>query len=246
MVAFNNVYGLPADGQFSNGLSNAGEDIVLKDDLGNIMDSVDYDDGGVWPSGSSAGNPDGGGSSIVLCDENLDNNIGSNWSPSTNTVGVTINGFPVLASPRITSNCCVATFGIDPLTACDSLIWTNGVTYYANNFTAKDTLVNAAGCDSIVTLDLAVNYSKSGTDTRVECDSLVWIDNNTYFTNNNTATHTLVGGTSNGCDSIVALDLTINSSSLSQSSFSICSVTAFLLEGATRIKQVFITTAVRL
>ena len=39
-VAFNNVYGVPADGQFTNGLNNGGEDIVLKDDLGNIMGFV--------------------------------------------------------------------------------------------------------------------------------------------------------------------------------------------------------------
>lgn len=106
---------------------------------------------------------------------------------------------------------CATTYGIDPLTACDSLTWSNGVTYYANNFTAKDTLVNAAGCDSIVTLDLAVNYSNSGTDTRVVCDSLVWIDSNTYYTNNTTATYTVTNYT--GCDSLVTLNLTITGNS---------------------------------
>lgn len=52
-------------------------------------------------------------------------------------------------------------------------------------------------------------FSAEGTDTRTECGSYVWIDGNTYTTNNNTATYTLVGATLSGCDSIVTLDLTI-------------------------------------
>lgn len=35
------------------------------------------------------------------------------------------------------------------------------------------------------------------------------VDNITYTSNNSSATHTIAGGVSNGCDSLVALDLTI-------------------------------------
>ena len=44
--------------------------------------------------------------------------------------------------------------------ACDSFTWIDGVTYTSNNNSAIYTLVgaNAAGCDSIVTLNLTVNY----------------------------------------------------------------------------------------
>jgi uncharacterized delta-60 repeat protein len=45
------------------------------------------------------------------------------------------------------------------------------------------------------------------TDTIVACNSHTWIDGNTYFANNNTATYTLTN--SQGCDSILALHLTI-------------------------------------
>ncbi len=51
----------------------------------------------------------------------------------------------------------------------------------------------------------------SGTDTQTACDSLTWIDGLTYTTSNNTATFNIVGGAANGCDSLVTLDLTINS-----------------------------------
>jgi hypothetical protein len=48
-----------------------------------------------------------------------------------------------------------------------------------------------------------------GTDVQIACGSFIWIDNNTYTASNNTASHTLTGAASNGCDSIVTLDLTI-------------------------------------
>jgi hypothetical protein len=50
-----------------------------------------------------------------------------------------------------------------------------------------------------------------GTDTRTECNSYTWIDGNTYTVSNNSDTINIVGGAANGCDSLVTLDLTINS-----------------------------------
>lgn len=52
---------------------------------------------------------------------------------------------------------CAATSGTDVITACESYTWIDGVTYTSSNNTATDTLINAAGCDSIVTLDLTIN-----------------------------------------------------------------------------------------
>jgi hypothetical protein len=101
--------------------------------------------------------------------------------------------------------------GIDIITACDSYTWINGNTYIANNNTATHTLTNANGCDSVVTLDLTVNYSKAYTESIIACDSYTWTDGVTYTTSNNTAIQNL--STSLGCDSVVTLDLTINNSS---------------------------------
>lgn len=50
----------------------------------------------------------------------------------------------------------------------------------------------------------------TGTDIITECDSLLWIDGNTYYANNNTVTFNIVGGATNLSDSLVFLDLTIN------------------------------------
>ena len=97
----------------------------------------------------------------------------------------------------------------DTHVVCDSLTWIDGKTYTASNNTAKDTIINGAsnGCDSIITLDLTINNSTTGTDIQIACDSLTWINGITYYANNTTATHTL--GNAIGCDSIVTLNLII-------------------------------------
>ena len=104
---------------------------------------------------------------------------------------------------------CFPTSGTDVQFACDSYTWIDGIEYTASNFSATDTLLNAEGCDSIVMLNLTIGMSSAATDVQVACDSYTWIDGITYFADNNTATYTLVN--SEGCDSVVTLDLTINS-----------------------------------
>ena len=100
--------------------------------------------------------------------------------------------------------------GTDTQVHCDTYTWIDGVTYTSSNNSATWTLTNAAGCDSVVTLDLTINNSNSGIDTQVHCDTYTWIDGNTYTASNNTATFTLTNAA--GCDSVVTLDLTINNS----------------------------------
>ena len=98
--------------------------------------------------------------------------------------------------------------GVDEQIACDSYEWIDGVTYTESNNEATFTLENAAGCDSVVTLNLTVNYSTTGIDEQIVCDSYEWIDGNTYTESNNTATFTLENAA--GCDSVVTLNLTVN------------------------------------
>lgn len=153
---FYNTYGFDANGVFTNGLSNAGESIVLKNSGGITIDSVFYDDEGVWPLGNSSGSPDGGGSSLVLCDVNSDNSDGANWSASVSATGVIVNLLEVLASPGVANFCCLTTTSVDTQASCDSLEWIDGNTYYSDNNSATFTFTNSLGCDSIVTLNLTV------------------------------------------------------------------------------------------
>ena len=100
--------------------------------------------------------------------------------------------------------------GTDTQSACNSYQWINGNTYTASNNTATHTLTNTTGCDSVVTLNLTINNSNTGTDIQSACDSYTWIDGNSYSLSNNTATHTI--SNTAGCDSVVTLNLTINNS----------------------------------
>ncbi len=86
--------------------------------------------------------------------------------------------------------------------------WNSNGTYY-------DTIPNVFGCDSTITINLTVNSSSLGVDVHTSCADFTWIDGITYSSSNNLATHTIVGGASSGCDSIITLDLTINSVDIS-------------------------------
>src|SRR5690554_4751300 len=130
---------------------------------------------------------------------------------ATDTIaGGAANGCDSIVTLDLTIN--QPSTGIDVISACDSYTWIDGINYTSNNNTATHTISggSANGCDSIVTLDLTINQPTNGTDTQIACESFTWIDNNTYTQSNNTATHTIIGGNINGCDSIVTLDLTIN------------------------------------
>ncbi|MCB0479141.1 MAG: T9SS type A sorting domain-containing protein [Crocinitomicaceae bacterium] len=92
--------------------------------------------------------------------------------------------------------------------ACDTYTVPSGdETYTASQSNIKDTIPNVAGCDSLLTINLTMGFSNTGTDIVSACDSLVWIDGNTYYTNNSSATHTLMN--QDGCDSVVTLNLTV-------------------------------------
>ena len=96
---------------------------------------------------------------------------------------------------------------------CDAYTWIDGLEYTADNATATHTLKTTSGCDSVVALNLTINESIRTTDTQEHCDAYTWIDDLIYTADNATATHTLQ--TASGCDSVVALNLTINESTSS-------------------------------
>ncbi len=83
------------------GLRNSGERINLRDENGNLADTVRFHDGGYWPRWA-----DGGGSSIELIDPWADNNVGSSWDASddsrkANTTLVSYNSRHAGGEPEI-------------------------------------------------------------------------------------------------------------------------------------------------
>ncbi|NBV57393.1 MAG: hypothetical protein EBR72_06280 [Bacteroidetes bacterium] len=110
---------------------------------------------------------------------------------------------------RVYSSC--ISFSTDTITSCNSYTWTDGITYTASNITAKDTFVNAAGCDSIITLNLTILKSTFDTLNLIVCDSVISPTNKIYKSSG-TYNDTLVNAV--GCDSIITTFLVIGDTTL--------------------------------
>ena len=99
-------------------------------------------------------------------------------------------------------------YGTDEQEACDSYTWIDGNQYTESNNSASWTLNNVNGCDSIVTLDLSMNYQS---DTVLYVSSLGAYKLNGY-------TYTEAGVyqqdtlTEFGCDSTIIINLDIDDS----------------------------------
>ncbi len=146
---------------------------------------------------------------VVSCCDSLTWINGLTYYASSNLVKDTLMnaaGCDSIITLDLTIN--YSTTATDVITSCNSFTWIDGVTYTSSNNSATDTLTNAVNCDSIITLDLTINYSTTATDVITSCDSLTWMDGVTYIASNNTATYTLANALN--CDSLVTLDLTIN------------------------------------
>lgn len=70
------------DGSGNFALNNGGDVVRLYNADGILVDFVEYDDGGEWPSA-----PDGDGPSLSLVDPDTDNSLGENWDASNEDGG---------------------------------------------------------------------------------------------------------------------------------------------------------------
>jgi hypothetical protein len=105
----------------------------------------------------------------------------------------------------------------DTVTACDSYTWMHNSMMYTASGVYVDTVQTSLGCDSIVTLDLTINNSAMTADTVTACDSYTWMHNSMMYTASGVYVDTVQ--TSLGCDSIVTLDLTIDTLDLTIAKF---------------------------
>ena len=104
------------------------------------------------------------------------------------------------------------TFGTFIVKSCNSYTWAakGNKVYTTSNNTDTIHLTNVNGCDSLVTLNLTIDTGTYSTFTVIACDSYTWVakGNKVYTTSNKTDTIHLINV--NGCDSLVTLNLTIN------------------------------------
>lgn len=120
----------------------------------------------------------------------------------------TVAGCDSIVTLKLTIN---PTYNVDTTAvACDSFTW-HGVTYTSTPTEAPThNYGTAAGCDSIVTLHLTVNKSKTSEEIVRNCGAYTW--EGVEYTISGDYTETLVAA--NGCDSVVTLHLTVLNDSL--------------------------------
>ena len=100
----------------------------------------------------------------------------------------------------------------DVINACDSYTWMNGLTYTASTNAPTFAIEGPANtCDTIVTLNLTVNYSTVNEYAVAACDNFTatW-QGVTYTFTASADTTVTVGTNAAGCDSILGLHLTVN------------------------------------
>ena len=126
--------------------------------------------------------------------------------------------------------------GTDVQTACDNFTWIDGVTYTAITILQLTLCRLLLVVTASVTLNLTINNSTAGTDVQDVCDNFTWIDGVTYTASNTSATYTIPSnatGPSQGCDSVVTLNLTIRNSTSSLLTVTECDSYTWGLNGQT-------------
>ena len=114
-------------------------------------------------------------------------------------------------------------------TACQSYTWpVNGQTYtQSGTYTA--TIPNAAGCDSVITLNLTIGQPTNSTETISNCGNYLWAANGQTYTQSGTYTSTFTNA--QGCVSTQTLDLTIHQPSAS--TLTETALNSYILNGQT-------------
>jgi hypothetical protein len=117
-----------------------------------------------------------------------------------------VSGCDSILSLNLTIN--QPTFGnVETMQACGSYLWLVDGQTYTTSGTYTAVLTNAAGCDSILTLDLTIHTGTQTVQNEASCGPYFWEAGGTTVSISGTYTANLLGV--NGCDSIVTLDIVV-------------------------------------
>ena len=123
----------------------------------------------------------------------------------------------------------------DQLCPSESIL-VNGVNYNFNNPTGSDTLIggSSTGCDSIILVDLSFFTLQDGiVDDNLCSGESIIINGTTYDENNPTGTEVIFGGSSEGCDSMIQIDLQFDSEVFGNLNTTLCPGEILVVNGTT-------------
>lgn len=140
------------------------------------------------------------------------------WPANTTTYTSSGNYSTVLAGANANGCDSILTLDLTIFTAndlttnvtdCDSYTWSVSGQTYTTSTTVVEQLTTGQGCPYTHTLNLTLGQSSSDTLTTSACDSYTWTANNQTYLTSGIFTESFTNP--GGCDSILTLDLTINS-----------------------------------
>jgi len=105
-------------------------------------------------------------------------------------------------------------------TACNSYTVPSGDETYMSGGTYSDTIPNTAGCDSIITINLTVNSTTTATISPTACNSYTVPSGDETYMSDGTYNDTIPN--TSGCDSIITINLTVNSTTTATISPTTC------------------------
>lgn len=162
------------------------------------------DNSGVQAEPDDAGNQDALGLALTQWPVNFPSfwlGTAGQWNDvdASNTLYYLIEYSPSCSetSSSITESACGS------YTSPNNKLWTTSGTY-------NDTISNAAGCDSVITINLTIKPNSSSLETLFVCDSIE-SPSGGFWTESGTYTHTIPNAV--GCDSVIVYEVTITKSS---------------------------------
>ena len=102
---------------------------------------------------------------------------------------------------------CFQTTDSIAVSACDTYVSPSGKSFTTSSL-FNDTIANVAGCDSIININLTIQNSNSSTTQVTSCNSYTWPLNGLTYNMSGQYLDTILN--SAGCDSVISLNLTIN------------------------------------
>ena len=158
------------------------------------------------------------------------NNVNRNTTGSYLDTFTAVNGCDSVVTLNLTVN--PTRTGTINATICSNQTYNyNGVNLNTTG-SYLDTFTAINGCDSVVTLNLTVNPTRTGTINATICSNQTYLFNG--VNRNTTGSYIDTFTAINGCDSVVTLNLTVNPTRTGTINATICSNQTYLFNGVNR------------
>ncbi|MBN2485308.1 MAG: T9SS type A sorting domain-containing protein, partial [Bacteroidales bacterium] len=153
--------------------------------------------------------------------DSIENPVHTYYVPGTYTISLTVTD--TLSGQDSTKHLQItvlgATFSEIDTTVCGAYLSPSSIYTWTSSGVYTDTISNHLGCDSIVTINLTVNSSTSGSISKTACYSYTAPDGQVYTTS---GIKTAVIPNAAGCDSTITINLTIAENTSSAVSIVAC------------------------